>query len=345
MRMKMRMTFLGAAALAGLLSTAPATAASMFSNLFVFGDSLVDSGNARAARLAGGGVDPAPPSLGYFEGRFSNGYNFADYLSFDLVGGPATAFAFGGSNFSVGGAQSAEVAGDASPSFAEQIALFGSSGRTISGDSLVLVTFGGNDVRGEIAKTATTSGYQPNLVPARAALEQGLTSLINQGARNIVVTGLPNIGQIPAVTQLGSPGLSALGTQLSFGLNQAFGQSIAGLATQTGYNLQFFDLLGYQAAVYANPTAYGLPATLDTSRACLQVPGAAPTCNGFVYFDPIHPTTQLHRAIASGITAQVSAVPEPATWVMWIGGFGLIGGMLRRRSSDGGKTLVSSASM
>ena len=36
--------------------------------------------------MAGGGVDPAPPSQGYFEGRFSNGYNFADYLSFDLTG-------------------------------------------------------------------------------------------------------------------------------------------------------------------------------------------------------------------------------------------------------------------
>ena len=331
----MRTILMGVTALAATLCAAPALAATSFSNLFVFGDSLVDSGNARAARLAGGGVDPAPPSQGYFEGRFSNGYNFADYLSLDLTGRPATAAIFGGSNFSVGGAQAAEVAGDASPSFAEQIAAFTGSGQAFGGDSLVLVTLGGNDVRGEIAKAATVPGYRPSLVPARAALEEGLTSLINLGARNIVVTGLPNVGQIPAVTQFGSAALSSLGTQLSFGLNQTFGQSVAGLATQTGYNLQFFDLFAYQAAIYADPAAFGLSVPLDTSRACLSVPGAAPACDGFVYFDPIHPTTQLHRAVATGITAQVaSAVPEPATWIMWIGGFGLVGAMLRRRRGE-----------
>jgi outer membrane lipase/esterase len=307
-----------------------AQAATSFTDLFVFGDSLVDSGNARAARLAVGGVDPAPPALGYVQGRFSNGLNFADYVSLDLFGRPTTAAAFGGMNFAVGGAQAAEVAGDASPSFAEQIALFAASGQNISSNSLVLVTFGGNDVRAQIAAAATTPGAVPTLVPAITALNANLAALIGLGARNIVVTGLPDIGQIPGVTQLGSPALSGLGTQLSFGLNQAYGQSVTGLATQTGFNLQFFDLFAYQASIYGNPTAVGLPGSLDTSRACLQVPGAAPSCNGFVYFDPIHPTTQIHRAIATGITAQVAPVPEPSTWAMLLIGFGAIGYSMRR---------------
>ena len=318
-------------AAAGALVAPQAQAATIFTDLFVFGDSLVDSGNAQAARLASGGVDPAPASLGYFEGRFSNGLNFADYVSLDILGRPATASAFGGSNFSVGGAQAAEVAGDASPSFAEQIAFFTSSGQMITSNSLVLVTLGGNDVRSELAKAATVPGYQPNLNPARAALEAGLTSLVSLGARNIFVTGLPDVGQIPAVTSFGSPALSGLGTQLSFGLNQAFGQTVAGLATQSGYNLQFFDLFAYQASIYANPGAAGLATPLDTSRACLQVPGAAPACNGFVYFDTIHPTTQVHRAIANGITAQVAAVPEPTTWAMMLIGFGAVGYSMRSR--------------
>ena len=322
-------TALSAAVLA-LATPVAAQTPGVYSNLFVFGDSLVDSGNARAARLATGGVDPAPPSLGYFQGRFSNGFNFADYLSLDLLGRPATAFASGGSNFSVGGAQAAEVAGDASPSFAEQIALFTGSGQTIGGGSLVLVTFGGNDVRSQLAAAGTIPGYAPTLNPAVTALTAGLTSLIGVGARNIVVTGLPDIGQIPTVTQLGVPALSGLGTQLSFGLNQAFDQSVAGLATRTGYNLQFFDLFAYQAAIYADPAAVGLPATLDTRRACLQVPGAAPGCDGLTYFDTIHPTTDIHRAIADGLTAQVAAVPEPATWAMLIVGFGFVGGAMRR---------------
>lgn len=327
----MRKLMLTGGAAVFLLFGTPARAATVFSDLFVFGDSLVDSGNAQAARLAGGGVDPAPASLGYFEGRFSNGFNFADYVSLDIFGRPAIASAFGGSNFSVGGAQAAEVVGDASPSFAEQLALFTASGQAISSNSLVLVTLGGNDVRGELAKAGTVAGYQPSLIPARAALEAGLTSLINLGARNIFVTGLPDVGQIPAVTSFGSSALSALGTQLSFGLNQAFGQTVTGLATQSGYNLQFFDLFAYQASIYADPAAAGLSTPLDTSRACLQVPSAAPGCNGFVYFDTIHPTTQVHRALASGIRAQVAAVPEPGTWAMMLVGFGAVGYAMRKR--------------
>lgn len=324
----MRKILLATVAVVGLFSATPGAA--QYSDLFVFGDSLVDSGNARAARLASGGADPAPPAQGYFQGRFSNGYNFADYLSLDLFARPATAAAFGGTNFSVGGAQAAEVAGDASPSFAEQIALFQASGKTITSTSLVLVTLGGNDVRAQLA--AAAGGATPNLAPALSAMNAGLTSLIGLGARNIVVTGLPDIGQIPAVTQLGSTTLSNLGTTLSFGLNQSFQQAVGGLATQTGYDLEFFDLFAYQRRIYADPAAYGVTTPLDTRRACLGVAGAAPACEGFVYFDTIHPTTDLHEAIADGIFAQVTAaVPEPGTWAMLIVGFGLVGGALRRR--------------
>jgi outer membrane lipase/esterase len=182
-----------------------------------------------------------------------------------------------------------------------------------------------------LAEVATTPGAVPNLSPAVSALNANLASLVQLGARNIIVTGLPDVGQIPGVTGFGSPALSGLGTQLSFGLNQAFGQSVNGLATQTGFNLQFFDLFAYQSAIYDDPAAFGLPASLDTSRACLQVPGAAPACSGFVYFDAIHPTTQVHRVIANGLTAQVSGVPEPATWAMMLIGFGSVGYSMRKR--------------
>lgn len=321
---------LGAAIAAVTLAAAPASAQN-YRDLFVFGDSLVDAGNARIARLSAGGQDPAPPALGYFQGRFSNGPNFADFLSQDLFGTNTTASLAGGRNFSVGGAQFAEVAGDASPSFQEQIDAFKGSGLSFSADSLVLVTFGGNDVRREVANLATVPGYVPNLTATLQAFDAGLTDLFTLGARNILVTGLPDVGQIPAITTLGVPALSVAGTQLSFGLNQALGSQTGALASQTGYNLRFFDLFGFQQQLYADPAAYGLP-PLDTKRACLTVPGAAPACTGFVYFDPIHPTSPIHRAIADGLSQQLAAVPEPSVWVSLIFGFGLAGGALRRRN-------------
>ena len=64
-----------------------------YSGVFVFGDSLVDAGNALKLAQWYGGLpftdlpDGAPTaSLGYFQGRFSDGYNFADLISNKTIG-------------------------------------------------------------------------------------------------------------------------------------------------------------------------------------------------------------------------------------------------------------------
>jgi len=335
-----------------MLMAAPAAAQQSYSNLFVFGDSLVDSGNAQAARLASGGADPAPAAAGYFQGRFSNGYNFADYLSIAMGDGPATADAYGGLNFSVGGAQAREMAGDASPSFAEQIGRFADSGKVFDSQSLVLVTFGGNDVRSELNRFGifVAAGGRPqdfvaDFTASLAAFRAGLDSLYARGARNFIVTGLPNIGQIPDVTLRNLPVLSTVGETFSRQLNSGYNSltntdSLTGIddvvgafGGATGANAQFFDLFAYQQRINANPVAFGLPATLDRTSACLRIPGAAPDCDGLVYFDTIHPTRQLHEAIAGGLTTQlgIAAVPEPSNWLLMIAGFALVASTMRRR--------------
>jgi hypothetical protein len=64
-----------------LLLSLPA-AALPFSNLYVFGDSIVDAGNLQVVT---GGTTPAP-GVGYFDGRFTNGINPADSLSLAITG-------------------------------------------------------------------------------------------------------------------------------------------------------------------------------------------------------------------------------------------------------------------
>ena len=340
------------AGVAVMLAGAPASAVT-YSNLFVFGDSLVDAGNAQ--RATAGTSDPqASAAKGYVDGRFSNGENFADVVSRYITGGPtapvlkpgvtitdpalitAADLEAGAHNFSVGGAQAAEVAGDRSPSLAEQIGIFSRSGQSFSPDSLVLLSVGGNDVRAELVKLATAAAlgqsYTPDLTATATAVSTGLGSLIGLGARNIVLVDVPDIGDIPAVTGLNNPLAEQVATALSFGLDQTYAQIIAGAVTATGANVRQFSLFGLEAQLEANPAAFGL-AGLNLTDPCQQADGslANPTCSGYLYFDQIHPTTQIHAVIGNAIARQLGLVPEPAEWVMLIVGFGLVGVALRRR--------------
>ena len=334
-----------------LVMATPAVAQQRYSNLFVFGDSLVDAGNAQEGQRLAGRTDPAPAAAGYFQGRFSNGDTFADYLSMSIGGTRTQASLLGGLNFSVGGAQAREMAGDASPSFAEQIGQFALSGKTIDGSSLVLLTFGGNDVRSELTRfggflaAGRPQDFVADFSASLAALSSGLDALYTSGARNFIVTGLPDIGKIPNVTRRGSAVLNEKGEDLSRMLNSGYDPAtdtddlqgiddvVAAFADRSGADARFFDLFDYQRRLGADPQAFGLPGTLNQRDICLATPGQAPGCEGFVYFDDIHPTTQLHQAIANGLTTQlgIAAIPEPASWLMMIAGFALVASTIRRR--------------
>ena len=76
-----RGAFAAALALIAVPSSA-ATTPGAYTGLYVFGDSLVDAGNIAALT---GGATPNR-NLGYFENRFTNGYNYVDYINYQLFG-------------------------------------------------------------------------------------------------------------------------------------------------------------------------------------------------------------------------------------------------------------------
>lgn len=301
-----------------------------YSGLYVFGDSLVDSGNA----YFGTGGAEASPANGYFLGRFSNGFNFADYLNVMISHTLATPLAAGGRNVAVGGATAQYVPGEESPSFLAQLKLYKDNvGLPIDSNALVLLTFGGNDVRDTIL-----TGGSIDFTPALTDYVKGVNALYLAGARNFLIVGAPDIGLLPVsiYTAGGIPGRLGELTQRSEQISAGLSTITAGLAGVPGVEAKYFDLFGYEHDLLANPTAYGLPATLDSSVPC-QTPGTGvpqlAQCANSLYFDGIHPTTQVHKAIATAIAGQlgISAVPEGQVWVLLILGFGGAGAALRRR--------------
>jgi phospholipase/lecithinase/hemolysin len=71
-------TVLAAALAFCALPASAATAPGAYDALYVFGDSLVDGGNI-AALTANHTPNPA---LGYQHGRFTNGYDYTDYINY-----------------------------------------------------------------------------------------------------------------------------------------------------------------------------------------------------------------------------------------------------------------------
>ncbi|MBY0400638.1 hypothetical protein K2X89_10105, partial [Myxococcota bacterium] len=119
-----------------------------FTNLIVFGDSLVDQGNVQALAVGNGLADPAPASFGYFEGRFTNGINPADVVNQQIEGTNTVGALFGGDNFAFGGAR-ARNDGDPVPDLVFQTQLLAQrqAGAPIDPNALIMINIGGNDVR------------------------------------------------------------------------------------------------------------------------------------------------------------------------------------------------------
>ncbi|WP_313537928.1 SGNH/GDSL hydrolase family protein [Sphingomonas sp.] len=312
------------------LAPAVSHAGPTYSGLYVFGDSLVDSGNLN---LASGGAF-ANAKDGYFGGRFSNGFNYADYLSLAITGHAATPLYAGGTNLAFGGATAQTVAGERSPSFLAQVGLYANRvGVPIDGNALVLLNFGGNDVR----DTSLTGG-PVSFLPALSDFDDAVTALYGLGARHFVIVGAPDIGLLPdSVANVGGV-TGRLGelTDRSRQISESLRQIAAGIDRQPGLTADFFDLFATEHALLDSPTAFGLPNTLNTTTPCQVLGGGSPqlaNCSASLYFDGIHPTTQVHQAIADAMIRQIgiSAVPEGETWVLLIVGVAGVGAVLRRR--------------
>src|SRR5215218_9926086 len=195
-----------------------------FTHVFVIGDSLVDAGNALELAEWYDGLpfqdlpEGAPTEdLGYFLGRFSNGYTFADLVSNKAIGlvtepvfpyhfedpwlgipiapfapdphGINLNLAYGGSHIRNGD----EVV----PDLDEQTDAFRDA---VDGDAppgaLYIVTTGGNDVR-DLAPTGSNpvseADAHAELDKCADQLLHELGQLVDDGARNIVITGIADV--------------------------------------------------------------------------------------------------------------------------------------------------------
>jgi phospholipase/lecithinase/hemolysin len=315
--------------LALICLTSPGDADAGFSGLYVFGDSLSDSGNNAAILFPN--VTPVPisgnaftPTFPYASGRYTNGEVWAQMLASSL-GLSADPWLRGGTDYAFGGARTGPLIA-IPPSLETQLALFLIQYHGLAPSSaLYVVAGGGNDLLDALDGIAgcgsnlfcingviqsAVSGFAANIGNIIAALQAA-------GAQDIVLWDVPDVGVAPKVR---AEGASALATAIASSMNAALLSAVGGDPQVT-----LFDAFGLLDAVVADPTAFGLSNVTD---ACAQYIDCDPS--QYLFWDGIHPTSAADAIISDAILTLVENVPEPPTLLL----FGIaIGGLLfaRRR--------------
>jgi outer membrane lipase/esterase len=289
------------------------TLAREFSAVYVFGDSLSDSG----------AYTPVVTALGVpTANRFTTnpGQTWAETLAAAYGRSAATAYAVNpangsfatiatGSNFAVGGARVNAQPGvfPANPAIAANIPTVSTqvtamvARGTLDRAALYTVWAGANDIFTQLS--AVAAGGASAVPAATTALTTAATGLAAQvarlkaaGAKNIVVIGVPDIGATPFAAA-GGPAQVALASQLTTGYNTALAQSLS------GSGVLYLDGAQLMKSIAANPAAYGISNTTIPACGAASSLGCTASANGALFADGVHPTALGHQLIADWVRA------------------------------------------
>jgi len=317
--------WLAAATLCAVAHSGIASAA--FSGLYVFGDSLSDTGNVETRYetlpvIPGVPQVPAPVTdviggPGYYNGRASNGPLYVDFLSQGLGLSTAPqldAWLDGGTNYAFGGARTHYQIYD--PTRTQYLGLLQQTDAYLAAhpnaDPAALYTvWGGSNNVQDIIRGEDAFGNPPQSIEQTVAdLRSILLDLHAAGAREFLVPNVPDLALVPRVNQLG-PQAEAAAAQLTVQFNALLDALLDDLAFEV-HRLDVYTLFN---DLIANAADQGFTNTTDPcfTGDDLTFTGGGSVCANpeqYIFWDTIHPTWQVHRILADAALGLLQ-VPEP----------------------------------
>ena len=201
-------------------------------------------------------------------------------------------------------------------------------------------------------KLFSTAAVAALMISAAAATSANAATTLNFEITNIDVTVTPGGGFCLGCSVSATPTPATTTTPITFSL---------GAGQSNTFQFVDFDLhgLGVGSATidatltFDSPISGSVGSSGDADYFKIIVPFVGFISGGSLTWNPVYPNNPITTADGSTfsvsfqdlegiqvgkhvadyvtITADSVAVPEPATWALMIGGFGMAGGMLRRR--------------
>ncbi len=323
-----------AVAMALLLIPLSGKSAPQFSNLYVVGDSLSDTGNLAAFASV---IEPdyLPPPY-FIDGRATNGQLAVEVMAAQLHANGVLRdaqtrpsryllHATGNTNYAVG---SARAAGESPMDLGAQTTALIASQPALPSDALALVFVGGNDV---LALLADGVGEEVDrrIRAAITAEVEAVRSLIYAGIRNLVVVEVADMGRIPKVPS----GAAEAATLASGAYNRLLAEEIATLRAATDARIAIYPLFErFESAVAAQFPLQNRHIPCTRSRDCMDSEGKiAETVRDYLFLDEIHPTAQAHAFLGADMAEFVAEALPPL-----VGGTPEGGGDGKNGVGDGG---------
>lgn len=298
-----------------------------FSAIYAFGDSLSDAGNDTLVTSVALAPEPvSPPYYGEQYGPvagnvFSNGPTWVQNLSLGIGLGTLEPSLAGGNDFAYGGAETGSTPQDPNNttiqaiSLSSQFAQFQTEIPKPSANALYTLSIGSNDILDILDTAGLTTQQQTTDVNDSVANEISFINKLDaNGAKNLLVMDVPDLGKTPDVMQglvngsnTPSAGLDALATQLASEYDSALTSQLATIAAAGTVNVHVLDAYGLLDNAIANPAEYGLTNVTTPvwsgsfTSASSGTLAAATTAaqDKYLFFDKLHPTETGQQALAA----------------------------------------------
>ncbi len=288
-------------------------------SIYVFGDSLSDTGNMFA--LSG---DTEPPSPPYFDGRFSNGPVWVETLAellrlknidFDTTivdDALANNQAVGGAFTDTRNSNDDLIPEGVNAGILSQVDNFEEAGGRIKRKDLVIVWGGANNYIFDL--------FAANPVDVVDDLKHAIEDLADLGGRRFLVLNQPDLGRTPLAVLNPNPALGAFLTGLTLAHNAALTAMIAELREDlprveiveldifTTFNV-LLDGTTFTQKVLPCLVQDEFRNRVDVFGVCDDSDGDPDTfdATGVLFWDLLHPTTAAHDVIAVAAHAALTA--------------------------------------